>query len=139
MSINSGLIDAPPTRNPSISASLATSPADQSNENENKARNSISPTFILPLADKRKKRSRPGLTQLSAVLAVDASSVDDPDLVSDLLRDLAGHPFSERGVDLLSLLGGLEVVASQSRKPEGGGCRSSGVYKVVMVNRGKVG
>jgi len=56
MSINSGLIDAPPTRNPSISASLAASPADQSNENENKERNSISPTFILLSKDKKGKK-----------------------------------------------------------------------------------
>ena len=48
-----------------------------------------------------------GLTQLSAVLAVDASSVDDPDLVSNRLGDLAGHPFTERSVHFLSLFRGL--------------------------------
>ena len=64
-------------------------------------------------------RPRP-LTQLSAVLAVDTSSVDDPDLLGDVSGDVLADPFSERCVDILSLLRGLsngrgDISASETR------------------------
>ena len=97
MSTNSGLIEAPPTRNPSISASLAV------NTDVPPEPRSAPPSYKLLIDPSGPRR----LTQLSAVLAVDTSSVDDPDLLGNVGGDVLADPFSETGVNILGLLRGL--------------------------------